>query len=277
MTFYITLVRHTEFDPASQDLTQKGRDQIGFIADHILPIKKPRGVEGLVDMAVNPECHLPPVDCIAHSQLDRAISTAAILHQILSSSGQKAIKNLGKKDWLNEGFYPQKYVQQNYSCPIGEEPIDYNHFTDFQAFAGQRIKDRLRHLVLVTHHPALTAISMALLGKREVGDSAVYTMEHVLLRKSLDTLLGVTVSFQIKSPEDLHGKAVMIGKPFLPMLITPAPALPSEKLCTLNHKTVPGRNLDRPQIPPPPAPGQWRGPQSALEIIRTTGGGRKPR
>ncbi len=262
MTFYITLIRHTEFDPVSQDLTQRGRDQIGFIADHILPIKKPRGVEELVDMAVNPECHLPPVDCIAHSELDRAVSTATILGQILSPPGKRPIQNLGKQNWLNETFYPTKYLQQNYSCPIEENRIDYGHFADFKAFADQRIKDRFRHLVLVTHHPALTAISMALLGRREVGDEAVYTMEHVLLRKSPDVLLGVTVSFQIKSPENLHGEAVMIGKPFLPMLITPAPALPSEKLCTLKgaptHETAPGRNLDRPASRPPSS-GQWQG------------------
>lgn len=213
--FYISLIRHTEFDPGSGSLTPGGRDMVGEIALHFSP-EHGRTPLARLEKALRP----PRIDVIAHSASDRTAAVAEILGTSLRS-GQ--IARLGALEILAERHYPEYYDAMSSG---GMNQIDYRDFRGLEALLATLRDLPVQHIALVTHAPAMRALSLAMLGKRtncgvSCATADFYQVEHDLRAEKKQ--YGHTITFTAQNWQDFLGRAKLVLGPVVPGAMTPSP------------------------------------------------------
>ncbi len=239
---YLTLLRHTEYDPQSGNLTSDGHYCLDLVANHLhkltnedlLPpdsdtiptpaIQEPGGSR-IADLLYHRSSRLHdpyarPIDAIASSDAPRTLESKALLASLLKErqhpNHKKPILELGEFDWLRESAYPDSY--NHFSFYNAFAKFDYDHFTAAQQWFQQAAERELKHVVLVTHFPALRALSLAMVAKKATPSAAtaddveIDKLEHKLQKKRF----GATVTFCAKNWQSMLGHAAPIGVPFIP-------------------------------------------------------------
>ena len=205
------------------DLTGRGIDTVGLIAHHIdlithkQPIAQIQILSTQVSIQINDRP--PPVDVVISSELPRAKSTKQTFVAALAALRQsrRSITDLGTRDFLNEGYYPNDY--DRFTAYDYVSPINYDHFQPLRGLLAGLHKS-YRHIVLFAHAPSIRAISLAIIGKRKGGqgnmasDEIATTAEHELRPEKSE--FGMTVTFRGLNWDDILGYGEMVGSPFLP-------------------------------------------------------------
>lgn len=216
----ITLARHGEYDFGTHELTANGRDTMGHLAEFLMeqtgllePVQC-RSTQRRTHLEKLAGMTLPPVDAILHSGATRTAGSARIVSEILAKFGNKRNLNLGSMPWLAEGFYPEIY--KGYNGGTAPMVVSLSHFRDcFSWLSEQATSQGLRHIVLVTHHPAIRALVAGTTVNTARADSTeLYNAEHSLRE---NTPFGVTVVLGGKGWKDFTaGSAHILQQPFLP-------------------------------------------------------------
>lgn len=220
---FLTLIRHTEYDETTGDLTPFGRDTVGHIAAHLGFLQERHNVipgETNADRLFRKinQVVLPPIDLILHSDAPRTTAAAQIFHEMMAARCErtkKRVKLLGAVPWLQEQAYPARYDHFSFYNLV-DNTIDYADFRDIAGFLAE--PHGAQHIVMVTHAPSLRAISLAAMGggisHQPRNETDLICAEHKLRIEK--KAFGTTVCLTAQSWQEIMGSARMIAAPFVP-------------------------------------------------------------